>query len=488
MNPAIVCYICNTDADLIRIPGRREIYVCQSDLEKHTNSLSTIALTDNDICRDCLLNPVAFIYIAESPFKKYCNSCASTLKTNTPGNEKVFISINWKKIVKGQDSIDKYKAIKAKIKVVKKKCQNFIKNFEEEVKSLEIEHYNAQVFSTIDTFFDSQNKILEDYQQEYIQGYKNFLKNLKSDIICRKQSNNKGFMLIGSKEEQNNLKYLKLAEIEYKPNFNDDFFFGVKLKQLNELIYSEYFYYFCEEKPNIFEFSTKNLEVVKYNGPGFVPWKHNSCWCEFENGDILYTGGVYNKKESGKCFLVNPRKDVINCINNCEPRQGHTLVVYEDNAYLFGGNTEISQKFIHKENTWQLLANTPKVLKQATSVYDNGTILMTGSENDQIFFYSIRNNAFLEVGIKVIPKQKLLLRINEKIYLLIENNVFLFDTKGLILIKKQDSNMNKNTSITEPKISNNRVYWVTIDGELCYFCEKEEKTFVERQKNFFLKL
>ena len=486
---SIVCYICDagTDVELIRVPGRRELYVCQQHLEEHMSKNESTHTSDNSICRDCLMNQVAYIYIGETPFKKYCSGCASTLQTNTPGNSKVLISINWKNIIKGRQSLDTYRSIKARIKVIKNKCFKFVKNFEEEVNSLEIEHYSTEVFSTIDSFFDEQVKVLRDHQEEYTAGYKNLLKSLKSEIIARNEGNSRLLHLLDSENELNNLKCLKIAQIDERLDFNEEFFYSVKLKQLSELIYGEYVYVFFKEKAEIFEFSTSKQNIKKYQGPGFIPWKINSFWCTFENEDILYTGGVYNKVESGKCFLINPKKEMNICINNCVPRQGHTIVVHEDNGYLFGGNTLVCEKFVHKENVWLPLVNSPKIIKQATSILDNRQVFITGLDVDQVFIYSIRQNLFLDTNIRVVPKQKLLLRLNGKIYLLVDNIVFLFNPTGFYFEKKRQDNLNKNTTVMEAKITDTKVYWVTAEGDLCSFSDQDEKTCVEMPKRDFLK-
>jgi len=154
---------------------------------------------------------------------------------------------------------------------------------------------------------------------------------------------------------------------------------------------------------------------------------------------------------------------------------------------MFGGNTLVCEKFVHKENVWLPLVNSPKIIKQATSILDNRQVFITGLDVDQVFIYSIRQNLFLDTNIRVVPKQKLLLRLNGKIYLLVDNIVFLFNPTGFYFEKKRQDNLNKNTTVMEAKITDTKVYWVTAEGDLCSFSDQDEKTCVEMPKRDFLK-
>jgi hypothetical protein len=500
-----VCYICgctSQEQELNPISGQQVKFVCNDDLEKHLNFQREFAFQDNEICKICLINQPTFISITEVPFQKYCNTCACLMFRITPGgpSSEFFIPIEWKKIVKNKESLEEYKKLRAKIKIVKNKCRNFKQSFDNSMKQLQLTQYAARMFPAVESYFTNKIRVVQNYKAEYQGRYKDVLRNIKESIIAGNNKNNdvvSKFLKNQRVFDMMDSNSLVKAKLNLNPDtIKDENFYNIQFKPLNELIHHQHLVIFFEEKEDIFEFSPNDDQhkLIRYKEYQYKYWKNKAFWASFENGDVLYTGGSYNRKPCGNCFLVNPREKLMSYQKLVMKRHAHTITTFNDVAYIFGGETLINdqimqtldnEKFIHKNNQWEKITSSPERLGRPTSAFFKEEIFLTGNKISRIFVYNIRKNCFAKEDFNIKNSgEKLLLRVQGELVLLVGSDVLLFDNTKNIFQKIGESNEKFTTSVMEPRmLSNQKVYWLTIDGNICSFNMATKKCRVEMLKS-----
>ena len=493
-----VCYICGknnqSDEELIQIKGKMDKFVCSADLDKHLDFQKESAIQDNEICKICLINQPTCISIKEIPFQKYCNTCACFMFNTTSGGpkEKFFIPIEWKDIIRNEASLEKYTKIRLRIKSVKDQCKKFKVSFENSVKNIQLTKFVPEMIPSIENYFGQKIKEAEAYREKYISSYKQIIKVIKNSILSGNSEINpvvskflKNQHVFDAMDSSSLVKAKLNLDLE---TIKEEPFYEIYFKPLNEMIDLEFLYIFCDDKPDVFEYSpvAEGVHIKRVAQAPFLCWKANAFWASFDSGDTLYTGGLYNRKPSDICFLVDPRKDLHNHLPKITPRQGHTITTFNSIAFVFGGDTLISEKFIHKQNIWERIADTPEKLTKSTSTLFYEEIMVTGANTNKLYYYNIKRGCFTKEFMNVDTGNKLLLRIHGNIFLLVGSFVLGYDQEKKVFVKEIADNDGKhNNSVMEPRVLKNKVYWVTVDGKVCSFDITSNRTKIEKLKSDF---
>jgi hypothetical protein len=418
---------------------------------------------DNDICKMCFMNVPLYLDISKNPVEKLCYSCASAITCPGP---RMLINIKWKSIIKSQADIKLYKEHKFQIQIIKKGFKTLTATIDDSL--TRILDYKLLLNDKIDKYFDKQCSSLDEYKKDLI----SFCTSLRDEAKNNTQNGNlsnslsPGAQLITNKKKREELFRTRLINLK---SFEIESVRSslakiktVSLTSLSDLICDLLIIIFYPGAQSMSLVSMDDLTVTKVTINSQVLWKTQAFWCMYENGEVLYTGGDYNKSPSDVCYLIRSNY-VVKEIKKFTPKKSHFLCLFDGIVYSFGGSDKVTEMYLKEFDYWVQLGPSPEELDRCSACAVPEGILISTYKTKYLYLYNVQTNSYSKIDSKVFSKNtpKLLLSHKKFLFCITKKKVFRseLDQRAWKEVSKLKNEENWN-SIMTPRVMEDKIYFI----------------------------
>lgn len=393
--------------------------------------------------------------------------CASVLSLITNTGKRMFIKIKWQSIIRSYTDLINYTKVNQPLKAIKEGCKTMIQSADNNI--AEVTKYKALIEERIDELFAKNLRKIDQYKAKLAAFFRKRFKEVVNDI-CNSdplRPKSMGLTLFQSIREQEKLFSQEPCEVfapEKKaiPNIYQNLC-KFELLDIADLIFDESLKIFFPNLPVILTYSIEEgtLEEVNLNDETVI-WKSQSSWCCLPNGDVIYTGGEYNKKASPVCYLINYDNKVTE-IASFIPKKSHCLCMFGEDVFCFGGNSQIAQKYDTRLKLWEKLAPGPDILGYSSACALDQSIIISTFIKKELFVYSVLNNSYSIISPTPFStsSSKLLIRYKHSLFCLTKNKLFQSD----LTAKNWEEISNKLPeenwcSVMNPQVIEDKIYFI----------------------------